>query len=494
MIATERPGLSRPGRASAGVSVTIFGLLVIAVGVWCQFGASRRSVIAMAGLTVFGSAGALELPALGGASVTPADLFILFYGLRLVSMRRGTSLLLSELAPRRPLYVFALLTLWICGAALLTPRLFEGATSVFSLSRSLDADGSMTPLHPTSGNISQVVYAIGGFAIACATSAFAKRAGGYAALLSALVLATALDLGFAVLDLVTSATQTGFVMDLVHTANYAFLTSDDIGGVKRISGSFSEASAFASFSLMLLGVNFPLYVKRVRPRFTGPASAALAGLIALSTSSSGYLGLFVFTAGFLAYVAAVTLFAGRKRPATIAVAVLGGGLLLGACVVLFLPAVVDVARNVLEQSLLNKATSDSAIERGSWNRQAWQVFLDTDGIGAGIGATRTSSYLLLLLSNLGAVGFVLFAALVARVTLGRTDPTLGHDERALVWAARIGLALALLANILVGTVYYLGALFYVLLGIAASGTGLSSAIIKATPPAGPALARSRTCA
>ena len=75
---------------------------------------------------------------------------------------------------------------------------------------------------------------------------------------------------------------------------------------------------------------------------------------------------------------------------------------------------------------------------------------------------------------------MLFAVLVARVTLGRIDPALEQNERALVWAARIGLALALLANILVGTVYYLGALFYILLGIAASGTGRSSARVAAT--------------
>ncbi len=459
------------------MSITIFGFLVLAIGLWCQFGAFGRTVVAMAGLTVFGSAGALELSALGGASVTPADLFILFYGLRLVSMRQGTRLLLSEIAPSRPLYLFALLNLWICGAALILPRLFEGATFVFSLSRALDADGSMTPLHPTSGNISQVVYAMGGFALAGATSAYARQAGGYAAMLSALVLATSLDLGFALLDLVTAATKTGFVMDLVHTANYAFLTADEVGGVKRISGSFSEASAFASYSLMLLGVNFPLFVMRVRPRFTGPASAALAALIALSTSSSGYLGLAVFSVGFLVYVAAVTVVGRRRRPATIAAAVLGIGLFVTACVVLFLPAVVEVARKVVEESLLTKASSDSALERGSWNAQAWRVFLDTYGVGAGIGATRTSSYLLLLLSNLGAVGFALFAGLVARVALGRIDPDLPHDGRAIVWAARIGLALALFANILVGTVYYLGALFYVLLGLAASGTGRSAVMI-----------------
>jgi hypothetical protein len=463
------------------VSVTIFGVLVVAIGIWCQCGSYRRAVITMVALTVFGSAGALELSALGGASVTPADLFILFYSLRLLSMRQGTGMLIAEIAPSRPLFIFVLLNLWICGAALVTPRLFDSATYVFSLSRTVDADG-MTLLHPTSGNISQVVYAMGGFVVACVTSAYARRPGGLAALLEALVVVTWLDLGFAILDLVTSATHTGFILDLVHTANYAFLTDDELGGVKRISGSFSEASAFASFSLTMLGVNFPLYVMKVRPRFTGPASALLAGLIALSTSSAGYAGLGVFVLGFMIYVAATTLISLRRRPLAIAATMVAAGIFVAACVFLFLPAVAKTVQAILTESLFNKGSSDSALERGSWNRQGWQVFLDTYGVGAGIGTTRTSSYIVLLLSNLGALGFVLFFTLIARLVLSRVAPWLPHEDRALVWAARIGILLSLVASFLVGTVYYLGPLFYILLGVAASGVA-SNAVAAMKPPA-----------
>jgi hypothetical protein len=460
------------------VSVTFFGVLVVAIGIWCQLGSYRRAVITMVALTVFGSAGALELSALGGASVTPADLFILFYSLRLISMRQGGGLLIAEIAPSRPLFVFALLNLWICGAALVTPRLFDSATYVFSLSRTVDVDG-MTLLHPTSGNISQVVYAMGGFGVACVTSAFARRPGGYAAFLSAIVVVTSLDLGFAILDLVTAATHTGFILDLVHTANYAFLTDDELGGVKRISGSFSEASGFASFSLTLLGVNFPLYVMQVRARFTGIASVMLAVLIALSTSSAGYLGLGIFVMGFMLYVPITTLRTMRRRPITIAATMLGVGVLMAACVFLFLPGVANTINTILSQSLFNKATSESAIERSSWNQQGLQVFLDTYGVGAGIGATR---YIVLLLSNLGALGFGLFFALIARVLLARITPQLAQADRAVIWAARIGLALSLVASFVVGTVYYLGALFYILLGIAASGVATRAA-------AAPALSR-----
>ena len=304
---------------------TLFGALVALVGIWCQFGSFRRTVIVMVALTVFGAVAALDLPALGGASVTPANFFLLFFLLRLVSMRNGTATLVAEIAPRRPLFVFLLLIIWIVGSAFLLPRLFEGATNVFSLSRSADNDGGTMPLHFTSGNLSQAVYAIGGFLVACATSAFARKKDGFEAILSAFVLVTSLNIGFGLLDLVTAATHTGFILDVIHTASYAFLTDDELGGLKRLSGSFSEASAFASYSLTLLGINFTLFVLNVRPRFTGIASLLLTAFVALSTSSAGYAGLVVFYGSFLAYALIIGLMMQKRRLVAVGFGTIAGG-------------------------------------------------------------------------------------------------------------------------------------------------------------------------
>ncbi len=448
---------------------TIFGAFVALLGIWCQFGAFRRTVIAMMALTVFGAVAALDLPAVGGASVTPANFFLLFFMLRLVSMRDGATSLVAEIAPRRPLFVFFLLIIWIMSSAILMPRLFDGATSVFSLSRAVDLEGGTTPLHATSGNLSQAVYAVGGFMVACGMSVFARRPGGSKAILSGLVFITSLDLGFAVLDIVTSATHTGFILDLIHTASYAFLTDDELGGLKRLSGSFSEASAFATFSLTMLGVNFALFVQNIRPRFTGPASLLLTAFVALSTSSAGYAGLAVFYGLFFLYAFAVGAIHRRRRVVVIAVGTICAGILAVAFVLLFVPAIVKIATAVITESLLTKGTSDSGIERGSWNTQALQVFQDTYWLGAGIGSTRASNYALVLLSNLGAIGFGLFAVLLLRITLGRVTPAMMDEERGIVWAARIGILVTLVPSLLVGTVYDLGTMFYILVGIAASG-------------------------
>ncbi len=451
---------------------TLFGAIVALIGVWCQFGGYQRTLVAMFGLVVFGAASALDLPALGGASVTPANFFLLFFLLRLVSMRGGAGALIAEIEPRRPLFLFLLLVLWIVGSAMLLPRLFAGTTDVFSLARTLDTDNGTVPLQPTSGNISQSVYAMGGFLAACATSAYARKPGGLSAAMFALMLATSLDLAFALLDILTGATHTAFLLDPIHTASYTLLTDDELGGLKRIAGSFTEASGFAAFSLTLLGVNFALFVAGVRPRFSGPASALLTGFIILSTSSAGYVGLGAFYGVFLVYAAAKALIWGRRRPIAIAAGGIAGAAMLVSVIILFVPAVADVAQHVIDDSLLSKGTSESAIERGSWNATAWQVFQDTHWLGAGIGSTRGSNYGLVLLSNLGAIGFGLFVLLILRVTLGRLSPALSGEQRAIVWAARIGILTSLVPSILVGTVYDLGTLFYGLIGIAASGAAL----------------------
>lgn len=463
------------------MQIAAFGFIVVLLGVWCQFCRFTVTLQVMLGLCVFGAASALDLPALGGASVTPANMFLLFYLLRAISMRHGAATLLSEFSPRQPLFPFALLIIWILGSALLLPRLFDGATQVFSLSRSLDNDG-MSPLHATGGNLSQCVYALGGFLIAGVTSAFARKPGGMSAVVSGIILVTSLHFLFAALDLATAATHSGYLLDFIHTGGYAFLTGDELGGLKRLSGTFSEASSFATFSLTLLGVNFALFVMRVRPGFTGPASAVLVVAIALSTSSAGYAGLAVFTAAFLGYALFAGLFWHRKRVLTTAAITICIGSLVVGLVILFFPAVGDVAGKVVTESLLDKGASDSAVERSAWNAQAWQVFLDTYGMGAGIGATRASNYALVLLSNLGIFGFALFVFLVIRVTLSWPSTMVGDEDRRISYAARIGIVTTLVPYLLVGTVYDLGTLFYCLVGVAAAGIGQRVAISSQSTP------------
>ncbi len=450
---------------------TVFGAIVVLLGLYGQYGSPARAIVIMFGLTVFGAASALDLPALGGASVAPANLFLLFYGLRFLAAPNGLRSLTMEVGPARPLFVFLLLIAWVVVSALVLPRAFENSIDVFSLSRSDSNEGDLAPLHPSGGNLSQMVYAVGGFCSACLTAAYVRRSASVAPVLAALGLCTALHLAFACIDVVTGATHTGFLLDPIHTASYSFLTTDELGGLKRISGSFSEASAFATYSLTLLGVNFTLFVCKVRPFLTGAASLLLTGFIAAATSSAGYVGLTTFFVAFAIYAVVTALFLGQTRALGIALVSAAGLTVLAGIVVMFVPSVADLVQTVVTDSLLTKSTSDSAVERGMMNVQAWQVFKDTYGVGAGIGSTRASNYALVLLSNLGVIGFVLFVVTILRLLGGRPQRTLPHEAHAPLWAARVGIVTTLIPSILTGTVYDLGTLFYCLIGIAAAGLG-----------------------
>jgi hypothetical protein len=423
----------------------------------------------MFALTPFAGVAALDLPALGGASITPANFFLLFYLLRIVAMRGGAARLGAELGPRRSLFPFLMLIIWILGSAILLPRLFTGMTYVFSLERTLTPATGPSPLHPTSGNISQAVYAAGGFAVACITSALARQRGGAEAALRAIIVVTTINMAFAVVDLVANAVHAGFILDVVHTANYSFLAGDEVGGVKRLTGSFPEASAFAYFSISLLGLNLAFFVMNLKPRITGPATILLTIFIVLSTSSAGYAGLGALYGGFFVYAVVAAITRRRKRPISIALALGGCGIIALAIIILFVPSVAKIAWNVIEESLIQKGASDSAYERGSWNIQAMQIFRDTHWLGAGIGSTRVSNYVLVLLSNLGIIGLVLFVVLILRLVTGRLASHPKTLASKITFAARSAILASLVPPLFVGTVYDLGTMFYLLVGLAASG-------------------------
>ena len=357
---------------------------------------------------------------------------------------------------------------------------------MYSLARA-DIDGDSVPLGPSSGNITQTVYAIGSFAIAIGTSVLARKPGAYATILTGLLWVTGLDIAFAVLDLVTAATHTGFILDLIHTGAYAFLTSDEANGMKRIAGSFSEASAFATFSLELLAVNLSLFVSRVRTRLTAFYSAVLAVFLFLSTSSTAYVGLAIFAAAFGAYAFGRLVLSGNARPLRLLAIAAAGGLLLVCVAYLFVPSLVLSVWNLLDVSLFQKADSESAQERGELNTQAMRIFSDTYGLGAGVGSTRTSNYILLLASNLGAVGLVLFALLILGLTLARFRPDLAADDRKIVTAARVGMLGSMVPATLIGTIFDLGPLFYIFVGIVASSTRRDVATAAAETARNPGL-------
>ena len=84
--------------------------------------------------------------------------------------------------------------------------------------------------------------------------------------------------------------------------------------------------------------------------------------------------------------------------------------------------------DVILEFTISKPNSESAIERGMWNAQSIQNFFDTFGLGVGLGSTRSSSWPISVLAQLGAIGgigILITVIALARCVLHQPQSALG---------------------------------------------------------------------
>ena len=123
----------------------------------------------------------------------------------------------------------------------------------------------------------------------------------------------------------------------------------------------------------------------------------------------------------------------------------------------------------LDNVLFDKATSGSGVERMSWNTQAWQNFLDTWMIGAGIGSVRASNWLLGTLASLGLVGTLVYLGFLwsfSRLPAHSSN----RDRDAVIRSLKAGCLAMFLSAMLTTATPDLGVFFFALAGLA---SGLS---------------------
>lgn len=450
----------------AGMKIELIGLLTIALGMMTFLAPVHRAFSIMVLSTLFGAGAAFSLPGLGGASVLVPSLFLVFYGLRMF-LAFGEGPILEALAPPRAGFWLLLLTAYAVASAFFLPRLMEDVTETMTVQRLAGGRSSISliALEPSTNNITQAFYALGGLACFAFTFAYLRSAGSPARLVYAMLALSAANLGFAVLDVVTYYAGAAHIFDFVRTANYALLTGSEKAGFKRISGTFSEASAFAGYTSVLFAFIGSLWLDRVRSLLTGSVAVLLLAALLLSTSATGMVALAV-VAVYLAFRSVGESI--RKspigRPAFLASTVLAIPL-VSLFVLLAMPDLLDSVASYLDEILFSKLESHSGRERFMWNAVAYQVFIDTGGWGAGLGSARASSYLLVLLSNVGLLGTALFVIFIGSILLPRPGSETGIDlDAKIVRACKAGLVAALAEAFAAGTVYDLGLLFYVLAG------------------------------
>lgn len=440
------------------MGLTIFGIVVFVTGLVALYTSHRTAIYAIVVYSLFGCALALSL---GSVGVMPAQLFLGFFALRAFNLAGGKKLG-EAFALDKPGFWLLCNCIWGAAGAILLPRLLSGSTLVFPVDRGGAADSGLLllqPLGPVSGNLSQSVYCVSDVVVYCCMYAFLKYRGSYRTLAGAFFLLTLLDVIAGVVDIASHAVGLD-VLSIFKTAQFSMLSGVELDGLVRISGTFSETSAYAAFTLPLFVFCLNLWLVGYRPRLAGALAVAAGVLLLLSTSGTAFVGL----GGYLAVLLfskpgliSSTAVARKRRMWTISVCM---GVLATIYAILFMPAVVNVLSGFFDSVVLSKAGSSSGVERMSWNTQGITNFFDTYGIGVGLGSIRASSFLVVLLANLGVVGVVCFGMFVARSVLVPVSADYPFDERAVSYAARHYMISTLICASASAGVFELGSLFY----------------------------------
>jgi hypothetical protein len=376
--------------------MTPFGLIVIAL---CVVGLARwgpRSLtwLAAASVPLYDSAAVT----VGGLGLSPfyvivvVQLVLRFAAERPPSPRDG--------AARRDTTLMALFWVACTCATILGPAVFGGVDVVASGIGLDDQVDSLTRLAFSVSNAAQILYLTLNLAFVWLV---ARERLDVARLLT-VVFGTGTVLALAALLAPTVGLEWPRALFDNNPRNfYSNLDS-------RLRGPMAEPSHLGIFALAgfaFFGARL-LMARHARAVACFAAWLLASGVVLLRTESGTALGGAAVTAVVASAVVVVRLI---RSPRT-RVPVPGFLLLVALCAAaaVALDPVLRYARTIVE----SKQGSMSQSTRGYVDAHAYSLAWDTFGMGVGLGSNRASSLLALLLSSVGIVGTLLFAALVLR--------------------------------------------------------------------------------
>lgn len=355
---------------------------------------------------LFAGSAALALPALGGSTIPPAQVALVFVIIAAaISPSRCLWRLPEAVRANRWLVVFALYGI---ATALIAPRLFAGAMRVAPMKPGDSPDLFETAiLGPSAQNLTSAFYLFGTLAVALAAYIVSKtQRGGVASLIAAGIGVGWCHVVIGLTVMAAHGTPLDPVLNLLRNGNYAQLDQAYQGFV-RIRGLFPEPSAYAEFGFAFLVLNTELWYRSIRPSSTGAVAFALAMVLTFSTSSTAYVGLFAYGLFFIARVFMAPGLAPASRVRQFAAAVLVMTIVV-AVLMLVVPALPAKFGDMIEGMTVGKSTSDSGRQRLFWAMQGWDAFVNSFGLGIGPGSFRSSSLFSAILGSTGAIGAVSF--------------------------------------------------------------------------------------
>ena len=438
------------------MELSLAGILVCLMLWLLGYALGAPLIIGLFGSFAFGSTAVASL------TESTIPIHVLFGGALLICMatRANFASSLSAVLASQPLaQLTCALVAYAVATAFILPRLFAHEATII-----VPIDFAMVelPLRPVPGNLNQTGYLVlnGLLFLAFAVLVQWQRE---ADIRRGFLTWSGMQALLGLTDLASKTAGLGDILDPIRTSGYANLGDHAVVGFWRVVGAFPEASGYAIVALQALAFAF------VDWRLTGSRLSlviclTLLSLLGLSTSSTAYVGL----AGLLLCLILFALASGiRGRILFDHIALSAFGLALLAIVVglyiydenLFDPWVAMVL-----DATFNKPTSDSGLERAYWNQLSVEAFLDTRGVGVGFGSTRSSSWPISVLAQLGIIGAAGFAVAVGALVLGLTRLDDRRHGSLPVSAAAAALA-GLLANCFAGSGADPGTIFFIALAI-----------------------------
>lgn len=305
------------------------------------------------------------------------------------------------------LWLLAFTVIAVAGAFIL-PRLFAGVAHAMPIRGSLDS-GLFLPIYPNSSNTFQAIYLVlNALIVALVSRMMVRNEADALDVVRGVTLGALCASGFGLYQLIAYYTGLPWPSDFVNSnLGVGQFPEQVVSSVKRISATFWEPS--------LLSYNF---VGTIGLLLLGGLATRVGWLVLvvqlLSTSSVGYVA-------FLLLAAIWMVFASGSQQKKLRAAMAG-------MVVIALALAADFAftdGKVTSSMLINKASSDSAINRSYANYLGLQSFLETWGLGVGMGSARASSLFATLLATTGVLGMATFVAFLLSLlsgSIGSADP------------------------------------------------------------------------
>jgi hypothetical protein len=449
------------------MEIEAIGAITVILAMVAWFAGGAVAVYIFVPSTLLSAAAAIVLPGLGGASIQPAHLLLGLLALAAVAGATSLRVIGNKLAFPHEGFWLLLTAAYGVLAALFLPRIFAGATYVYAIARTEIGQGLVAlPLAPTAGNITQTVYFLGDLVCFLVFCGYAAKPSGLTAMVWAILAAAALNLGFAAIDVIGYWGGLGDPLVVIRNADYRMLNDASVLGFKRIVGSFPEASTFAYFTAGFFAFCTRLFLSGIHQRFSGALALLSLCALAFSTSSTGYAATLTFL-GVL-FLVCVGRALTRPVPRSVVALIVAMPLLVAGGSIglrLYQPAWTAL-QNMIDQTVFDKLGSESGLERARWNEQAMTNFADTDGLGAGVGSVRASSFPIAVLGNIGLPGAVLYGVFLLQLLFARKnrwqDPFPAACQDAARWACFTQLVGASVA----GSFIDLGLPFFVFAGLA----------------------------